>query len=137
MTTDEPLQPTAAPVPITGNSRTHRRLIVGVLVGLSGHVVAAASFALLWIYSRHDAPTCFPDEDGVAGILAFALLVGIVTTGIAYMIARARGGQRFLLTAVLSWLAGLLPVIALAMQVLAFRATLGSGCGGSSHTPWW
>jgi hypothetical protein len=137
MTADEPFQPIAARALTTGSPRTHRRLIVGVLVGSSGHVAAAATFALLWTWQRRSAPTCFPDEDGVAGSLAFALLVDIPVTVIAYMIARARGRRLFLLATVLSWLAGLVPIIVLTTQVLAFRSTLGSGCGGSSRTPWW
>jgi hypothetical protein len=48
--------------------------IGGVVAGLAPHVLAIGVFFVQWHFDRAaSAPQCFPDENGVAGILLASL----------------------------------------------------------------
>jgi hypothetical protein len=108
----------------------------GLVVGGCIHLVAAAVFVVMWHLQRAGAPTCFPDEDGVFGTLALALVVDALAAVACGIVAVTRRRRRFMWGLISAWLVGLVAVAAGTLDVLAFIELLGSGCGGTSRTPW-
>jgi hypothetical protein len=109
--------------------------IPGVLVGLGPHGLAVLAYVLWWWQQRVDAPGCFPDSEGVIGSLIVVLAADIVCSASCLLWALMTGGSRFVQGFLIGWLAGAAVLAYLTFDVLDFVATLGTGCGGSSRTP--
>jgi hypothetical protein len=110
--------------------------ITGVALGTLAHVVGFGVFVLTWWYQRVEAPTCFPDGDGVFITLVFALVADLTVAGV---LAARYSARRFLKLArwVLGgWLGGLIVVVIGVADVMDYIQTLGMGCGGGPSTPW-
>jgi hypothetical protein len=119
----------------------HRSVVVakGILVGAAPHAATAALFLLMWVAQRADAPTCFPDEDGVSGSLDCSLAICVMLSLVLAIYNGRRiaeSSRPFLLGLAVGWGAGFVLVVVASVDVLAFVSTLGSGCGGSPRTPW-
>jgi hypothetical protein len=107
----------------------------GILIGLGLHGLAGLAYVLLWWQQRVAAPGCFPDEDGVTGSLIVVLAADIVCSAICLPWALTTGRPRLVQGFLIGWLAGAAVLTYLTFDVLDFVGSLGSGCGGSSRTP--
>ena len=72
----------------------------------------------------------------MAVTLALALTVDVLSAIACGIVAAARRRRRFSWGLACAWLVGLVPIAAGTLDVLAFRESLGMGCGETSRTPW-
>ena len=119
------------------SSKPAGSVLIGLTVGLFNHTLAVVLFFLFWQSARIEAPRCFPDEDGVAGVLLQTLAVDAIGSVACGVVAVLLQRQRFTRGLVAGWIFGLVLVVAGTVEILRFRASLGMGCGsGVYHAPW-
>src|SRR5262245_13524892 len=67
-----------------GTAAQSRRLVLavsGAILGAAVQLAGLAVFLAMWWLQRVEAPTCFPDEDGVFGTLLCSLAVNVIVIG--------------------------------------------------------
>jgi hypothetical protein len=124
------------PMSVRADRKADGSFAAGLVVGGGIHLLAATVFVLMWLLQRAEAPTCFPDEDGVFVTLALALTVDTLGAIACGTLAAVRRRRRFTWGLLCAWLVGLVPVAAGTIDILAFIDALGMGCSGTSRTPW-